>query len=102
METLFTGRMRRKNYFIQVLVLSIVMNLALLVKAQYPILYWAVVILCDIVAVVLTVRRLHDIGRRGFVAVLCFVPIVNELFMLYLTFKRGDVGANLYGEDPRD
>ena len=96
METLFTGRMRRKNYFIQVLVLSIVMNLALLVKAQYPI-----VILCDIVAVVLTVRRLHDIGRRGFVAVLCFVPIVNELFMLYLTFKRGDVGANLYGEDPR-
>ena len=37
METLFTGRMRRKNYFIQVLIISIVMNLALLVKAQYSI-----------------------------------------------------------------
>ncbi|MDQ8021735.1 MAG: DUF805 domain-containing protein [Moraxellaceae bacterium] len=48
----------------------------------------------------LLVRRLHDIGRNGYAALLGLVPYVNLAFMAYLLFKDGSPRHNRYGAPP--
>jgi MFS transporter, PAT family, beta-lactamase induction signal transducer AmpG len=64
----------------------------------------------------LTVRRLHDLGRTGFLALVLIVPslatftnsfntflggcAVAVALIAYLMLKRGDSGPNNYGESP--
>ena len=37
-----------------------------------------------------TIRRLHDVGRSGWTALLLLVPIIGSLLSLYLLFAPGD------------
>tara|TARA_Y100000588_G_scaffold374919_1_gene450659 strand:+ start:705 stop:2741 length:2037 start_codon:yes stop_codon:yes gene_type:complete len=60
------------------------------------------------------IKRLHDVSRSGWFALLLLLPfvpvtldtdywpllIVNVVFLLYLLFARGAVGANRFGRDP--
>lgn len=48
----------------------------------------------------LMIRRLHDLDKTGWLALLVLVPVVNAFFVLYLFFAPGTVGANDYGADP--
>ena len=42
------------------------------------------------------VRRLHDTGVTGWLALLAFVPF-GPVFLLYLAARRGDPGENRWG-----
>ena len=42
-------------------------------------------------------RRLNDLDRSGWFALLGIVPFVNVVFGLWLLFGQGDSGANTYG-----
>ena len=44
-----------------------------------------------------SVRRLHDIGHGAWYLPLVIVPILGGIFMLYLTFRRGQYGYNKWG-----
>lgn len=46
------------------------------------------------------VRRIHDIGGSGWLAVLLFIPGVAPLLILVLLIKKGTAGPNKWGEDP--
>lgn len=46
------------------------------------------------------VKRLHDMGRPGGMAVLMFVPILGAMFWLYTGFVKGNPGENKYGPSP--
>lgn len=46
------------------------------------------------------VRRLHDLGRNGYAAVVGLVPYVNLAFLLYLLVKPGSPRHNRYGAPP--
>lgn len=48
----------------------------------------------------LTVKRLHDLGHKGTLALLSYVPVVNEIMGFILWLKPGDAGENLYGPSP--
>lgn len=47
-----------------------------------------------------TIRRLHDIGRSGWTALLLMVPVIGPALSLYLLFAPGDPVLNLYGRPP--
>lgn len=47
------------------------------------------------------IRRLHDLGHTGWLVLIYFVPLVNLLFSLYLTFAPGEKTSNEYGAMPR-
>lgn len=46
------------------------------------------------------IRRLHDCGHSGWLALLGLVPIVSLGLGLYLLFTAGDEGRNRYGLPP--
>lgn len=48
-----------------------------------------------------TVRRLHDIGLSGRVALIALVPGVGALALAVLLARRGENHANRFGDDPR-
>ena len=44
-----------------------------------------------------SVRRLHDIAKRGEWVVVAFIPAVNLVFYLYLLVAPGTTGTNRFG-----
>lgn len=48
-------------------------------------------------AIVITIRRLHDLGQTGWLSLLMFVPLINIGFMLYVMFAKGTPANNEFG-----
>ena len=48
-------------------------------------------------ALVVTVRRFHDLNRSGWWALLLLLPVINIFVWLYIIFGSGDRGINHYG-----
>lgn len=48
----------------------------------------------------LLIRRLHDLNRSGWWALIMLIPLVNLLFAVYVIFFKGTEGPNKYGPDP--
>lgn len=51
-------------------------------------------------ALSVTVRRLHDTGRSGRWALLYLLPIAGWLVLIFVALIDGDLGRNVYGNDP--
>lgn len=49
-----------------------------------------------------TARRLHDVNRSGWLALLWAVPIVGWVYLLMLLVQPGDEGDNPYGPPDAD
>ena len=52
------------------------------------------------ISICIFTKRLHDIGKSGYNQFLMFVPFYNFYLVLLILFKKGDIGQNMYGEDP--
>jgi uncharacterized membrane protein YhaH (DUF805 family) len=50
-----------------------------------------------VLSMIVTARRLHDMGRSGWWALLMLLPILNMLVFLVLAVFPGDTGPNKYG-----
>lgn len=50
--------------------------------------------------VMLMIRRIHDLGKSGWFAILAFVPVIGIVFSIYLFCAPGQEGWNEYGADP--
>jgi uncharacterized membrane protein YhaH (DUF805 family) len=48
----------------------------------------------------ISVKRLHDIGYSGFLALAMFIPLINFAFTIWVGIVPGTVGPNAYGEAP--
>jgi uncharacterized membrane protein YhaH (DUF805 family) len=52
-------------------------------------------------ALAVLVRRLHDIGKSGWWALILFVPFVGALVLLYFTVQDSQAETNAYGPSPK-
>ena len=102
----FSGRSRRKEYWMFVLFVVIVyVVLALLgwalgeTAATALLGIFALGILIPSIAV--QVRRFHDQGKSGWFVLLGFIPLVGGLIVLVFMCLEGDQGPNEYGPDPK-
>lgn len=48
----------------------------------------------------LSIRRLHDLDNTGWLYLIMFVPFVNIIFWIYISFKKGTHGSNRFGVAP--
>ena len=45
-------------------------------------------------------RRLHDIGKSGWLQLLALIPLVGWVILIYWAAQPGDPAANQYGSPP--
>lgn len=100
----FSGRARRKEYWMFVLVNLIVSFVLGLVDGFLGIqiltsLYNLAILIPNFA---LQFRRLHDIDRSAWWLLLAFVPLVGAIVLLIFTLLPGTVGENKYGADPKE
>jgi uncharacterized membrane protein YhaH (DUF805 family) len=106
----FSGRSRRKEYwmfalfnmliFVVLEILGVVLRENALGKVILGLLFiYALAILIPGLAV--TVRRLHDTGKSGWMILLGLIPIIGGIIVLVFTVLDSTPGANEYGPNPK-
>lgn len=59
---------------------------------------WTLILVLVIPSISISVRRLHDIGKTGWVYFINFIPWIGSFVLLFLLTKRGDSITNQYGK----
>lgn len=92
----FSGRATRSEYWWFVLAYVIV---AVVVSLIHDYVYVLAVLVFLIPMISAGVRRLHDIGKTGWLILLGLIPLVG-LVLLYFMVQPTQPQANEYGEPP--
>ena len=109
----FSGRARRSEYWFFVLfnmifgivamildnILGTTFDLGFGISYGYIYLIYTLAILIPGLAVV--VRRLHDVGKSGWMYFIFVIPIVGIIWLLVLLCTDSQVGSNKWGENPK-
>ena len=48
-----------------------------------------------------SVRRLHDVGKSGWMLLVGLIPLFGWIYLLFLYVQPGMTGPNAYGPDPK-
>ncbi|MDE6711135.1 MAG: DUF805 domain-containing protein, partial [Alistipes sp.] len=47
------------------------------------------------------VRRLHDAGKSGWWYLICLVPVLAIIYLIYLWCQNSQAGSNKWGANPK-
>ncbi|MCL9783186.1 DUF805 domain-containing protein [Vibrio sp. S4M6] len=108
----FTGRARRKEYWYFILFNTIVMMLLMVVSGiasflnpdtaiGFSVLYFIYALVAFIPTIAVSVRRLHDTNRSGWMMLIQLIPIVGAIVLLVLFVFDSQPGENQYGVNPK-
>jgi uncharacterized membrane protein YhaH (DUF805 family) len=107
----FSGRARRKEYWMFVLINIIISIVLAMVDGMLGLkvggeqgagllgLVYSLAILLPSIAV--GVRRLHDTGRSGWWMLIAFVPFIGFIVLLVFFVLDSQPGSNEYGPNPK-
>ena len=93
----FEGRTGRKTFWLFLLpyiAVSIILNLIPGVGKILAAVWW-LAMLCPVLGI--TARRLHDLGKSGWLQLLAFIPVIGGLIVLALCIPEGSKEPNKYG-----
>jgi len=106
----FSGRVSRAAYFLAGLLIAIVQAFLLyrftLVPEEsaagqgWAAAFWLVMLVAVWANVALSVKRLHDMGKPGLIAVVLFIPVISIIAFIALCLMPGEAGPNRYGQRP--
>ena len=110
----FSGRARRKEFWMFVLVQAIIMiGLMILdsvlgldfelqgISLGYGYLYSIGIIVHFIPSLAVVVRRLHDVGKSGWFYLLVLIPFIGWVWLFILYCIEGQKEDNKWGPDPK-
>ena len=111
----FSGRARRKEYWMFTLIWCVVSFITALldgalglgfdmgygVTSPYGWIYSIVTLVHFIPSFGVLVRRLHDVGKSGWFMLISLVPIIGGIWLLVLLCTDGDGSENAYGPSPK-
>ena len=106
----FSGRARRKEYWMFVLFHFIALFLLMLIDTTIGttvgeegigFFYLVYLVLAIIPSIAVSVRRLHDLGKSGVWFLINFIPFIGAIWFLILTCMEGQSKPNQWGENPK-
>jgi len=107
----FSGRARRKEYwmftlfniifYITAMILDNILGTAI-EDVGYGLFYilYALAVLIPSLAVL--VRRLHDVGKSGWMILVSLIPLIGAIWLLVLMVTDSHPGENQYGPNPKE
>ena len=99
----FKGRARRKEYWMFVLFNFIISFLIGILDGLFGInvFSWIYTVVVFIPSLAVCVRRLHDIGKSGWLLLICFIPIIGWIWLLVLYVQDSQASSNEWGVNPK-
>lgn len=106
----FEGRARRTEYwmftlinFVIGLVLSVLSGLLIDsgIGALFSILSFVYSLAVLIPGIAVSVRRLHDVDKSGWLLLIIFIPLIGAILLIVWFATEGTSGPNQYGRDPK-
>lgn len=101
----FSGRARRSEYWYWSLAMFLtffVVGMIMVTSSTLGTLLEVVLLLAVLLpSLAVTVRRLHDTGRSGWMCLISLVPLVGGLVLLVFTVSDSTPGPNRYGPAPK-
>ncbi len=107
----FSGRARRKEYWMFTLFNMIFMIVAVIldnvlgltvVGLPYGVFYFIYAFAVLIPRLAVAIRRLHDVGKSGWMILITFIPLIGSIWLLVLMVTDSDPGENQYGANPKE
>lgn len=100
----FNGRARRKEFWMFVLfnfIISVVLGAIDGVIGSYGALSGIYGLAILIPGLAVSVRRLHDTGKSGWMILVSLIPVIGFIWLLVLYVSEGTPGENQYGASPK-
>jgi uncharacterized membrane protein YhaH (DUF805 family) len=107
----FSGRARRTEYWmfelfniifaIVAMILDNVLGIAMEGIGYGP-LYGLYALAMLIPGLAVAVRRLHDVGKSGWMILIALIPLIGSIWLLVLTVTDSNAGENQYGQNPKE
>ena len=106
----FKGRSRRMEYWMFVLINSIISVFCILLDSMlgtvwsigYGPIYIGYGLAVFVPGLAVAIRRLHDIGKSGWYYLLVIIPIIGPIWLIILFVTEGEQGDNKYGPNPKN
>jgi uncharacterized membrane protein YhaH (DUF805 family) len=107
----FSGRARRKEYWMFALFNTIFFIVAMILDnvlgtaiegVGYGLFYFLYTLAVLIPGLAVSVRRLHDIGKSGWMILIVLIPIIGWIWLLVLMVTDSNPGENQYGPNPKE
>lgn len=106
----FNGRARRKEYFMfnlfnalfGIVLMIIATILVKVTESEFFILLYLIYIFATLLpSLAVSIRRMHDIGKSGWMLLVSFIPLIGSFWVLFLLITESDQGENEYGKNPK-
>ncbi|HEX5129221.1 MAG TPA: DUF805 domain-containing protein [Usitatibacter sp.] len=99
----FSGRARRKEFWMFVLFYFIFAVVAAVVDSMIGVPVLGMVLMLGLLVPSFAVgaRRLHDIGKSGWWQLLVFLPLVGAIILIIFWVMDSNPGDNQYGPNPK-
>jgi uncharacterized membrane protein YhaH (DUF805 family) len=107
----FSGRARRSEYWyftlfniifaILAMILDNVLGIAIEGIGYGPI-YILYALATFVPGLAVLVRRLHDVGKSGWMYFIALIPIIGAIWLLVLLFTDSQQGDNKWGANPKE
>ena len=99
----FSGRARRKEYWLFGLVNGIIISVLGLLGlfAGGPVIVGLYALAVVIPTIAVTIRRLHDTNRSGWYFLIILIPFIGGIVLIVFTVLDSTPGENQYGSNPK-
>lgn len=103
----FNGRARRKEYWMFCLfnfIISFVIGVIAGLTGMYELIYLSYIygLAVFIPSLAVCIRRLHDVGKSGWMYLIVLIPIIGVIWLIILFCTDSQYGPNEYGENPKN
>ncbi len=107
----FSGRARRKEYWMFVLfniifaMMAVIFDnlLGLAIEGiGYGPIYGLYALALLIPGLAVGVRRLHDVGKSGWMILISLIPLIGTIWLIVLLVTDSNPGENQYGQNPKE
>ncbi|MES2558335.1 MAG: DUF805 domain-containing protein [Bacteroidota bacterium] len=107
----FSGRARRMEYWMFTLFNILFITVAIILDnllgltvgvLPYGLFYFLYALAVFVPGLAVSVRRLHDIGKSGWMLLVALIPIAGAIWLLVLMLTDSNTGENQYGANPKE